>query len=764
VSTAVVLATAPGPDPARPAAALRWEDGTVLERLLDQLAALGVADLRVLVRPAHRAAVEPLTGGRARLHVSEDAAADLRAVAAIARDGAGGLVVALGDVVTQREALAGLLADPRVATGVLSSAGRIARPFGQRLRNRRGRVIAAASPFHVVHQPNATFLGVLKVAAPDRGHLAAVAGELAGLRADPPAAWRTQLDIVQPGVWKLALDRIARNRAAREAAGLGAEHDDEAEAERDALEAEAAAELDPAGAGADEEARERRHPDDVELSEGDAAELRRRVAAAPDDVASLLLVGLVRSGAQVGISHLRSLFWARPLSEDAIAAARERIAHHDEDAALLKSAVKASDGFFTTFFVSPYSRYIARWCAHRGLNPNQVTTFSMLLGLLAAAGFATAERWGMVAGALLLQLAFTFDCVDGQLARYTRTFTKLGAWLDSIFDRSKEYAVFAGLAIGAAHAGDPVWVLACAALGLQTARHFVDFSYPAAQHQAIGAEQQRPVAEPSDEPGKDLPRWLREPQPEPAGAAPAPRPPLSPARRALRLWRRIGRNRRVRWAKKVMAFPIGERFAAISLTAAFFDAKVTFIVLLAWGGLAGAYIVAGRVLRSLRSAAFVAPAGTGPGRLEAYRDDGPLARLAAGDRVLRGRLRWMVPPALRVVEFGGITALAAAAGDDRLPAAFALLCAIAFRHYDNVYRLRQRGEVAGDLVSRLGLGWDGRLLLVAVLVVAGATPLGLWIAAGALGLLFVGEAVHGWLTFNRDRAVTTYEDEEEEAE
>ena len=85
----------------------------------------------------------------------------------------------------------------------------------------------------------------------------------------------------------------------------------------------------------------------------------------------------------------------------------------------------------------------------------------------------------MIAGAILLQLAFTFDCVDGQLARYTRTFTKLGAWLDSIFDRTKEYAVFAGLAIGASQSGDDVWLLAGAALTLQTMRHSIDFSYPA---------------------------------------------------------------------------------------------------------------------------------------------------------------------------------------------------------------------------------------------------------------------------------------------
>ena len=97
----------------------------------------------------------------------------------------------------------------------------------------------------------------------------------------------------------------------------------------------------------------------------------------------------------------------------------------------------------------------------------------MVIGILAAAAFATGERWGLVAGAVLLQLAFTADCVDGQLARYTRTFSKLGAWLDSIFDRAKEYLVFAGLAIGASRAGDAVWLLACAALTLQTVRHIV---------------------------------------------------------------------------------------------------------------------------------------------------------------------------------------------------------------------------------------------------------------------------------------------------
>ena len=213
---------------------------------------------------------------------------------------------------------------------------------------------------------------------------------------------------------------------------------------------------------------------------------------------SLLLCGLVRSEVQVGGSHLRKLFWTRPLTPEDVAHAAAEIGEHDEDRALLDSAVKANDGFFTTFFVSPYSKYIARWAARRGWTPNGVSTLSLAVGFAAAAAFATGERAWMIAGAVLLQAAFTLDCVDGQLARYTRTFSKFGGWLDSVFDRTKEYAVFAGLAIGASQSDDEVWLLAGAALTLQVMRHSIDFSYPAAQHQAMGAVRQPPLEQVQD--------------------------------------------------------------------------------------------------------------------------------------------------------------------------------------------------------------------------------------------------------------------------
>jgi hypothetical protein len=68
----------------------------------------------------------------------------------------------------------------------------------------------------------------------------------------------------------------------------------------------------------------------------------------------------------------------------------------------------------------------------------------------------------------------------------------------------------------------------------------------------------------------------------------------------LAAWLRLNRMPGAIWVKRMLPFPIGERFAVISITAALFTPRTTFIVLLAWGGVATAYTLAGRLLRSFR--------------------------------------------------------------------------------------------------------------------------------------------------------------------
>ncbi len=96
--------------------------------------------------------------------------------------------------------------------------------------------------------------------------------------------------------------------------------------------------------------------------------------------------------------------------------------------------------------------------------------------------------------------------------------------------------------------------------------------------------------------------------------------------------------------------------------------------------------------------------------------------------------------------------------------ALPLLIALAFRHYDLVYRLRHQGVAPPRWIGNLALGWDGRLVLGYILLVADALPAGFYIAAGLFATAFVAESIAGWRRFGRGQQPVTYEDEEDEGQ
>jgi phosphatidylglycerophosphate synthase len=328
------------------------------------------------------------------------------------------------------------------------------------------------------------------------------------------------------------------------------------------------------------------------------------------DPLPLVTVAVVRAGIPLApVTPLPGGVWRVVDAPTDAVAATQAVEASDLEALRLRAAVKAEDGFFTTFFVSTYSRYLARWAAVRGFTPDQVTATSMLLGVLAALGFASGERAGWVAGAVALQLAFALDCVDGQLARYARVSTPRGAWLDAVFDRGKEYVAYLGLAIGGVRAGDDreLWVLAAAALTLQTVRHVVDLGYDTQQRADAAAAARVPLEQRTDGP---VSRWepasLATPadvdRPDPADAATATGPRRGTRTRlragiaGLRRGESVGL---VRWGKRIVVLPIGERFALISVVVAVASPRAVFLWLLAWGTLAAAYTTGGRIVRSV---------------------------------------------------------------------------------------------------------------------------------------------------------------------
>lgn len=635
-----------------------------------------------------------------------------------------------------------------------------------------------------------------------------------------------------------------------------------------------------------------------------------RPAAALD----LLLPALLGAGRRVSAYRIRLLVADRAGDTAEAASVRDRMAAVDEDRARLRLAVKERDDFFTTYFVSPVSPTVVRWAARAGLSPTQVTAVSVTLAVIAALGFAWGNRLGLVAGALLLYASFLLDCVDGQLARYSRWFSAFGGWLDTMADRSKEYVVYAGLAIGAERAGmHGVWPLALAAMVLQTVRHMTDTWYGALHDEAVA---RRPLTPPA--PGS--PREAGAPAapvapappvagqvpgtpdastagPLPAGGSPAVTgwpaagslldpgalsgagllpatgspdgaelPAGSPGSGAAGsrplgsgaaggrgggLGALLGRaSERVQadtgsvayWLKRIIVFPIGERWALIALTAALFNGRIALIAVLGWGGFAAAYTLG---LRSLRARSMRVPVMTIVDT-NRHRDDGPLARLlgraagagqptgvgqpagvgqlagvgqaagegrsagagqavggpGSGERMGAGRmgggrvpplpmavlaalaaaglavaagtgavgsgsaawmlvvglavvlcgglpsrarhagaLDWLVPAALRAAEYLFVVAVAVAR-DVPLPLLFALLFALALHHYDLTARMEKRAAAAP---ARAGdLGWDGRVLILAVAAAAGVATAAVAVLAGYVVGMFTLGVIGAW--------------------
>ncbi len=482
----------------------------------------------------------------------------------------------------------------------------------------------------------------------------------------------------------------------------------------------------------------------------------RGAPAGPDAVAA----ALDADGTAVRRPELGSLVAVVATGEAEREQARTAVAAVDEEAVRLRTAVKSRDGFFTTFCVSPYSRYLARWCARRGLTPNQVTTASLITALIAAGCAATGTRGGYVAAGVLLLLSFVLDCTDGQLARYSLQYSTMGAWLDATFDRAKEYAYYAGLALGAARGGDDVWALALGAMVLQTCRHVVDFSFNEANHDA--ESNTSPTAALSDR--LDSVGWTV-------------------------------------WVRRMIVLPIGERWAMIAVLTAVTTPRIVFYALLVGCALAAAYTTAGRVLRSLTRRARRTDRAAQA--LADLADSGPLAEIVAARgprlkgawtapvvalvgaaalvaaaltqpvgsrqvivaavfyavlsgiavaRPLKGVLDWLVPPVFRAAEYGTILIIAARCEvNGALPAAFGLVSAVAYHHYDTVYRIRGgTGAPPQWLVRTIG-GHEGRTLAVVVLTTLLATrntdlTLALTALAVTVALVVLTESIRFWVS------------------
>ncbi|SDS78860.1 CDP-alcohol phosphatidyltransferase family protein [Microlunatus soli] len=248
----------------------------------------------------------------------------------------------------------------------------------------------------------------------------------------------------------------------------------------------------------------------------------------------------------------------------------------------LRTSSRLGDGAYSAAVVRPLSRVGTRLALSVGLTPNLVTAISLLVGIGSGLLVLTGNRPLWIVAAVLLQVALVIDCMDGEIARFTRRFSAFGGWLDGIGDRIKEYLVFAAVGAVAVREGhESGWLLAMIAMVIVTGRHLEDYSYgdrtAAVRAAATAANGPSTGSGSSADPGPPTSSGILPPVPS-------------------------TRQRIAFWGKKIAHVPIAERYLILSLALLTGRPIWVLVAAIAVSAFALLWTFGGRLLRAFRAA------------------------------------------------------------------------------------------------------------------------------------------------------------------
>ena len=98
--------------------------------------------------------------------------------------------------------------------------------------------------------------------------------------------------------------------------------------------------------------------------------------------------------------------------------------------------------------LQPSLEKIGKAFASTGLSPNFWTLVGLVFALASALVYGLGIEFGLIISGILLLVSGFFDMVDGQVARVTGKTSQKGSYLDSMFDKIAEVAIFLGLLVG----------------------------------------------------------------------------------------------------------------------------------------------------------------------------------------------------------------------------------------------------------------------------------------------------------------------------
>ena len=114
-----------------------------------------------------------------------------------------------------------------------------------------------------------------------------------------------------------------------------------------------------------------------------------------------------------------------------------------------KATLKSMDTeeTFDLIFYRPIGYMWALLAKKLGITPNVITIASIFLGIGAGVCFYYNDLWINIAGVLLLVWADSFDSADGQLARMTKQYSRLGRILDGLSGDIWFFAIYVAICL-----------------------------------------------------------------------------------------------------------------------------------------------------------------------------------------------------------------------------------------------------------------------------------------------------------------------------
>jgi len=133
--------------------------------------------------------------------------------------------------------------------------------------------------------------------------------------------------------------------------------------------------------------------------------------------------------------------------------------------------------------LQPLLEKIGKGFAATGLSPNVWTVVGLVFAFIAAIfyGLNGKLEFAFVFAGIFLLISGFFDIVDGQVARVTKKTSKRGEFLDSVFDKIAEVAIFLGILVSGLV--EPHFVLLAITLSLLV-------SYTRSKADAVGVKLQ----------------------------------------------------------------------------------------------------------------------------------------------------------------------------------------------------------------------------------------------------------------------------------